>query len=95
MKDKPILLHDGSLLAGASVETDDRWDLFIDRSQDGGATWQATDLLDLDRQRVPGKGVIQPTLWESAPGKVHLLARSTGGVVCRADSDDGVSPGHR
>lgn len=38
---------------------------------------------------MPGKGVIQPALWESAPGKVHLLARSTGGVVCRSDSDDG------
>jgi predicted neuraminidase len=44
VKDKPILLHDGTWLAGASVETDDRWDLFIDRSQDGGATWRATEL---------------------------------------------------
>jgi predicted neuraminidase len=88
VKNKPILLADGSWLAGASVESDDHWDLFVDRSQDGGATWQATDLLRLNRQAVTGKGAIQPTLWESTPGHVHLLARSTGGFVCRADSVD-------
>lgn len=89
VKDKPIALADGAWLAGASVESDARWDVFVDRSEDGGRTWTASPLLELDRERVGGKGAIQPTLWESAPGHVHLLARSTGGVVCRADSDDG------
>jgi predicted neuraminidase len=33
-------------------------------------------------------GVIQPTLWESAPGRVHMLLRSTRGFVYRSDSAD-------
>jgi predicted neuraminidase len=34
-------------------------------------------------------GVIQPALWESAPGRVHMLLRSTIGRACRSDSADG------
>ena len=34
-------------------------------------------------------GAIQPTLWESEPGKVHALLRSTGGRIWRSDSSDG------
>lgn len=33
-------------------------------------------------------GVIQPTAWESAPGQVHLLMRSTRGFLYRSDSED-------
>lgn len=34
-------------------------------------------------------GVIQPTLWESASGALHMLLRSTRGYVYRSDSADG------
>lgn len=34
-------------------------------------------------------GAIQPTLWESAPGCIHAMMRSTRGVIMRADSEDG------
>ncbi|TKI04676.1 sialidase family protein [Martelella alba] len=33
-------------------------------------------------------GIIQPALWESAPGRIHLLARSTRGRLWRSDSAD-------
>ncbi|MFV0448205.1 MAG: exo-alpha-sialidase [Vibrio sp.] len=33
-------------------------------------------------------GVIQPTLWESQPGFVHMLLRSTRGFIYRSDSKD-------
>ncbi|MBX3051128.1 MAG: exo-alpha-sialidase [Caldilineaceae bacterium] len=89
VKNKPILLADGAWLAGASLETRTHWDAFVDRSEDSGVTWQATPLIPLDRTRCGGKGVIQPTLWESAPGQVHMLLRSTCGRVCRSDSADG------
>ena len=43
----------------------------------------------LDSQYVfHGKGVIQPTLWESDPGAVHMLLRSTEGRIFRSDSAD-------
>ncbi len=33
-------------------------------------------------------GVIQPSLWESAPGQLHMLMRSTRGFIYRSDSSD-------
>jgi predicted neuraminidase len=35
-----------------------------------------------------GKGIIQPALWESTPGQVHMLLRSTDGWIYRSDSID-------
>ena len=90
VRNKPIVLSDGTWLAGASYEdqVNKLWDAFVDRSTDGGRTWEATPYLTLDRELVKGNGIIQPTLWESEPGKVHMLLRSTTGVICRSDSDD-------
>ena len=87
VRNKPIPLSDGSWLAGASHE-EGLWDVFVDRSEDEGKTWQATSYLAIDRNGFKGKGVIQPTLWESAPGKVHMLCRSTEGKIYRSDSED-------
>lgn len=94
VKNKPIALTDGSggaWLAGASLERGQQprlWDVFVDRSEDNGRTWQATGLITLNRQQITGVGAIQPTLWESATGRVHMLTRSSCGFVCRSDSDD-------
>jgi predicted neuraminidase len=87
VRNKPILLSDGSWLAGASHE-EGLWNVFVDRSEDNGKTWQSTPYLSLDRNGFNGKGVIQPTLWESAPGNVHMLVRSTNGMIYRSDSND-------
>lgn len=87
VKNKPIVLHDGTIAAPASVEP--AWDAFVDLSYDGGETWNRSATVPLDRSIVKGKGIIQPTLWESAPGKIHMLARSTEGAIYRSDSDDG------
>lgn len=87
VRSKPIYLSDGSILAGASNE-DGPWNVFADRSTDGGYTWEASEYLELDREGFKGKGVIQPTLWESEKGHVHMLVRSTNNRVYRADSED-------
>jgi predicted neuraminidase len=87
VRNKPIILSDGTWLAGASHE-EGQWDVFVDRSEDNGKTWTATPYLTLDRSQFNGRGVIQPTLWESAPGIVHLLVRSTNGKIYRSDSKD-------
>ena len=87
VRNKPIVLSNGDLLAGASHE-EGQWDAFADWSQDGGQTWNRTAYLVLDREELTGKGVIQPTLWESASGTVHMLLRSTAGAIYRSDSDD-------
>ena len=88
VRNKPIILSDGTWLAPSSNEKQGVWNAFIDRSEDDGKTWTSTSFLELNRDSILGEGVIQPALWESAPGKVHMLLRSSAGVICRSDSED-------
>jgi predicted neuraminidase len=88
VKNKPIVLSDGDWLAPASLESAECWQVCVDRSADRGATWRLSAPLATDAS-IAGAGVIQPALWESTPGSVHMLTRSTGGRICRSDSRDG------
>lgn len=47
------------------------------------ALWET----DIDRV-FKWDGVIQPSLWESNPGMIHMLMRSTRGYIYRSDSND-------
>lgn len=87
VRNKPIILSNGTWLAGASHE-EGQWDVFVDWSEDEGLTWQQSEYMEVDRSELTGEGIIQPTLWESAPGKVHMLIRSSAGAIYRSDSDD-------
>ena len=95
VKNKPILLSNGNWLAPASLEGPAGWEGrqrpwrgFTDTSEDKGYTWTSSNLV------VPPsthEGIIQPTLWESEPGRVHMMLRSMRGrnaKVWRADSED-------
>lgn len=59
---------------------------------DESALWQGLKqdaLWECDLTQVmQWDGVIQPTLWESKPGYIHALMRSTRGYIYRADSSD-------
>lgn len=99
VKNKLIVLADGTWLAPASIEGP-VWDSFADLSTDQGATWTKSAMVPVrhpgeelaaegdSRQFVRGMGLIQPTAWESTPGQVHMLFRSTGGFIYRSDSTD-------
>lgn len=94
VKNKCITLADGKIIAPASHENG-RWRPFVDCSGDGIA-WERSDYVPIERKLVAvdkGKnlwlGAIQPTLWESRPGQVHMLLRSNGGTILRSDSGDG------
>ena len=87
VKNKAIVLSDGTVVAPASVETNPKWDAFIDFSKDDCKTWQKGELIFFDHKKAVGKGVIQPTLWE-ADEKVYALLRSTEGYVLRSFSED-------
>ena len=87
VRNKILVLSNGAWLAGASNEQG-LWNAFFDRSEDEGKTWQATPYLQIDRNKIQGKGIIQPTLWESSPGNIHALLRSSSGIICRSDSKD-------
>ncbi len=102
VKNKPIRLKDGTVLAPASFEGD-TWDAFVDISTDDCATWEMSSLVPVRRagtdSRVMhrpynklclfGKGVIQPTLWQDDKGDVHMFMRSTSSRIFRSDSADG------
>lgn len=81
-KNKPIVLSNGSWLCPGSDESG-KWRSFIDRSDDRGINWAISDEITH-----PICGIIQPTIWESAPGVVHMLMRGDGGVIVRSNSID-------
>ncbi len=43
----------------------------------------------VSEQSFKGRGIIQPTLWESEPNVVHMMNRSSEGKIYRSDSYDG------
>ncbi|HWR10347.1 MAG TPA: sialidase family protein [Rectinemataceae bacterium] len=89
VKNKPIVTSEGLWLAPASVEGR-YWDAFVDVSADEGLTWRASNLVAFPHdESYEGTGLIQPTLWESSPGLVHMLMRSRTGRIWRSDSTDG------
>ena len=94
VRNKPIYLADGSILAPGSTEIGE-WKCFFDRSTDGGISWQRSDDVRLGDEwlgkyeDLRGRGIIQPTLWQTAQG-IHALMRSSEGYIFRADSPDGI-----
>ncbi len=103
VRNKVIRLSNGWLLAPASLETG-IWSMFADISKDDGRTWTRSQLKNifhdgeepetwwdkrLDKSIWRKKrGVIQPTFWESGPGCVHALMRSSEGRIYSALSHD-------
>lgn len=97
VKNKCIRLSDGRVLAPFSTENRG-WNCFVDISFDDGVTWRKTPKIKTEREapilnslnnhttnKIP---MIQPTLWESEPGKVHMLTRTPVGRIYRSDSED-------
>lgn len=65
------------------IDIDPRQDANIWQGLKDEALWEN----DLNKV-LKWDGVIQPTLWESQPGKVHMMMRSTRGKIYRSDSKD-------
>lgn len=87
VRNKPIVLSNGRWLAGASHENNE-WEAFVDWSDNEGVTWESSAYIESDIESKKNRGLIQPTLWESAPGNVHMLLRSTEGYIYRSDSEN-------
>ena len=102
VKNKCLRLKSGRVLAPASLEkkNPDRWDPYIDISDDGGERFDRFVPIPLYRKGETPKnedkpwcvaqnaGAIQPTLWQDAQGGVHALMRSSEGFILRSDSRD-------
>lgn len=94
VRSKPIRLSNGLWLAPNSDETEEAWLPRVDISYDEGASFPVSVPVPINRTDpkrhtyLAGKGAIQPTLWESRPGFVHLFLRTTAGFIFRSDSTD-------
>lgn len=83
VKNKPLLLADGTLLCPSSSEdTGDR--LHFEMTKDGGRTWKKTKALN------DGKtfSAIQPSVIFLQDGRMKLLCRSNTGFIMEAYSSD-------
>jgi predicted neuraminidase len=104
IKDKPIVLHDGTIVSGTSIESYTSWAIWIDRSGDNGDTWQKIGPISVplnyaDSAAPPTigatssehiSGIIQPAIVQLGPNHLRLYARATSdiGRICVADSFD-------
>jgi predicted neuraminidase len=105
IKDKPLVLPNGTIVSGTSVESYSSWAAWIDRSTDNGKTWTKIGPITVPSQPVPSpqsqpnqaehvSGIIQPTIVPLGNKHLRLYARSTSdiGRICIADSfDNGLS----
>lgn len=86
IKNKPIRLTNGDIVAGSSVESYQSWAGWVERSRDEGRTWSKHGPII-----IPGQpyGLIQPTIVELRPNVLRLFARTRQGFIYKADSSDG------
>jgi predicted neuraminidase len=80
---KPLVLPDGTIVSGTSVESYQSWSAWIERSTDQGKTWTRHGPI-----RAEGGGIIQPVVVWMGGKHVRFYARSQFGRIVVADSLD-------
>jgi predicted neuraminidase len=83
VKNKPIQLASGEILAGSSTE-DDGWRVHFERTADGGRTWHRTGPVNDGKQF----GAIQPSILTLGGEKLLALGRTKQGVIFQVASND-------
>ena len=86
VKNKPVVLGDGSWLSASSTEGNpDGWLVHFERSRDAGATWEKIGPVG----KGPSLDAIQPSILFHRDGALQALCRSKQGVVAQTWSKDG------
>ena len=84
IKNKPVGLTSGVIISPSSIETmDDKWHSHIERSADGGKTWEK---ISIDPENTAK--VIQPTLLLYPEDKIQALLRSNQNYIMESWSVD-------
>lgn len=84
VKNKPVLLKDGTLLCPSSTENDG-WRVHFEATEDGGKTWRVIGPIH-DASRFDA---IQPSVLTHADGRLQILCRTKQGVIAESWSADG------
>ena len=82
---KPLVMADGTVVSGTSVESYKAWACWIERSTDNGKTWTRIGPIE-----APLDGIIQPSVISLGGSRLRLYARSTQqiGKIMTATSND-------
>ncbi len=88
VKNKPLILDDGTVVAGSSTESDDRisdWKVHFEISRDNAKTWtRVAPLLG----GAPDIRAIQPAMLLHKDGSLQAIGRSRSGVLFSTRSTD-------
>jgi predicted neuraminidase len=84
VKNKPVVLANGDILASSSTEHDG-WRVHFERSTDGGATWRAGPPVNDGR----AIGAIQPSVLFHPEGRLQALGRTRQDRIFTIESSDG------
>ncbi|MEO7651538.1 MAG: sialidase family protein [Bryobacteraceae bacterium] len=97
---KPLVMADGTVVSGTSVESYRSWACWIERSVDNGKTFQRIGPITVPARDAPATaskgshGVIQPSVVSLGGKRLRLYARSTlsiGKIVIADSSDAGLT----
>jgi predicted neuraminidase len=86
IKNKPLVLADGTIVSGTSVETDYAWTAWVERSTDQGKTWTKHGPIVYPSE---ARGIIQPAMAMIGKTMRMYLRSSRIGFITYADSKDG------
>ena len=83
IKNKPVLLQDGTLLCPSSSEHDG-WRVHFEMTKDAGRTWSKTPAINDGKEF----SAIQPSVLFHSDGRLQILCRSKNAYVLEAFSTD-------
>lgn len=85
IKNKPVLLSNGTLLCPSSIEGGDGWKLRMESTPDFGKTWQMGDTLSRGKGKI---NAIQPSILFHEGGKIQAIARTRNRALASTWSND-------
>lgn len=87
IKNKPLVLADGTIVSGTSVESDFAWTAWVERSTDNGQTWTKHGPIVYPDEP---KGIIQPAMVSMGKNlRMYLRSTTKIGFIAFSDSKDG------